>query len=171
MTLEAAKNIANTSYYMLDNMDMEEDLKEALPSLLNLLGLEYEEGKILYQNLLLDKDDSFFNKITPVELSREDIEKIEELLNSSSIFIIAPCLFPILDSIGWVVNSELGTFKIHFEGSNVYEMWNEPMMRWDDDIDDDEQCNWWEGDGWVDNLKFNEIDFDWKNSIKELENK
>lgn len=170
MTLEAAANIASTTYYLLDKVN-KEDLEDILPELFGVLGLDYSNGVIYYQDTAFTKPDrlQLFNKTTPVDLKIEEIEEIEGILNDCRYFTAIIEVFPILDSIGWVVNNELGVYKIHFEGSNIYEMWNEPMMRWDDDIDDDEQCNWWEGDGWVDDLEFNKLTFNWKDSVEELE--
>ena len=71
-------------------------------------------------------------------------------------------LSTVLESIGWVIRYESDGFNIHFVGSSTYEVWKEPIIPWNYDLEED-ACDWKSGDDWRDGFNL-EKDFppNWK---------
>lgn len=124
-------------------------------SILKILDFEYKEGCLIYQESPIKnyKNIGVSYEITPISLNPFDIECIETVLNNMG--LDGPVLSPLLDCMGWVITrDEDGKYKIHFIGGSNYEVWREPGIPWDYDMDLEDK-NWNEGSNWVDGWDLN----------------
>jgi len=105
--------------------------------------------------------------ITPVYFSLYDLESIQIAINSYPITSDIPKVSPLLDSLGWVVRLETDGYKLHFVGSATYEVWKEPIVPWNYDLEED-ACDWKSGDDWRDGFNLDR-DFppNWNNYTEE----
>ena len=143
------KNISSVFKYNYEN-NGKESIDAAL-SVLKILDFEYENSCLLYQGNSIKDYDSLpvsFN-ITPITLIPFDVDCVETALNS--IGPIASSLSPLLDCIGWVMVKEGSDYKIKFIGGAQYEVWHEPGIAWDYDMDAEDK-NWREGSDWPDGI-------------------
>ena len=169
MTREIAVNISEIFFFYKKRFEEENNplAIELLVSILRLLDFEFltKENTLVFfgkEPIKIKGDDNpkATYKVTPLDIKTYDRECLEDLLNSSKYLTVVPKIAPLFESIGWVVNSRSGTIRLCFEGSGTYEIWNEPLLRWDEDIDDD-SCDWRSGTGWKDGLDLENIKYDW----------
>lgn len=106
---------------------------------------EYESP--LTEDNLYAKNVSF--EITPVELSLFDLDCVKQAINQFSSNSDAQKLSTVLEAIGWVLRCEVDGFNVHFIGSSTYEIWNEPVIPWNYDLEED-ACDWKSGNDWRD---------------------
>lgn len=109
--------------------------------------------KINYDNPLKDENNIYAKditfKVTPIELSLFDLDCVKQAINQFPSASEVLKVSPILESIGWIIRCEADGFNIHFVGSSTYEVWNEPSLPWNYDLEDD-ACDWKSGDDWRD---------------------
>lgn len=117
--------------------------------IMTLFGFSITKEGVTYKGNTLLRGNSSPFKITPYIFSDEEIEDIEGILNKE--YNYAPNASPLLDCLGWVIRKEFDYFKIRYALSLLYEFWNEPLVPWDFDIEE-EDINWWDGDDWEDGL-------------------
>lgn len=171
MKLEAAINLAKSFFYcrsLIKEINEDSPSLKAMLAVLRILDFEFIEaseilvyfGDKVYGFLKPDKS-KLSNKIIPVDIKNYDRECIEDILNNEKYKLDITYISPIFETIGWVLTSLSGTIRIHFEGSPTYEIWNEPLLRWDEDLDDD-CCDWKSGTNWRDGLDLENIKYDWK---------
>lgn len=139
-------NIASVFKYTYEKMGNE----SVALSVLKILDFDYKDKCLLYKDSPIENYDeldvSF--EITPISLNSFDIDCIETVLNNLG--LEGPVLSPLLDCIGWVITrDENSKYKIHFIGGPNYEVWREPGIPWDYDMDSEDK-NWIEGSNWVD---------------------
>lgn len=141
------RNLASIFKYNYEDKDM---VNSAM-AILKILDFEYKSGKLLYQEKEINGYDNLpvSYRITPITLIPFDVECIEEVLNNLD--IEATPFSPILDSIGWIFTKEDEKYKLHFTGGSQYEIWREPGIPWDYDMDSEDK-NWREGSDWPDGI-------------------
>ena len=154
----------------------EEDKKIAL-SIYKILDFKYDfdKGELIYygtgspvyfyktdyDNPLKDEDNLYAKnatfEVTPVELSLFDLDCVRQALSQFASNSDALKLSPVLEAIGWIIRCESDGFNVHFVGSASYEVWKEPIIPWDYDLEED-ACDWKSGDDWRDGFNL-ERDF------------
>lgn len=150
MTLsrEEVLNLASVFKYSFEGST--KDLRNLGMTLLKILdfsydpyeGLKYREEPIEgYEGLRV----SF--RVTPVSLGSFDVDCIETALNKVGPTAVA--LSPLLDCIGWTLSKDENGYKVHFVGGRGYDVWREPGIPWDLDLDE-ETKDWRTGSDWVD---------------------
>lgn len=141
------KNLASIFKYNYENTDM----RNSAMSVLKILDFEYKKGKLLYQEKEIDGYDNLpvSYRITPITLIPFDVDCIETSLGLLG--AAATSLSPILDSIGWIFTRDGDRYKLHFIGGSRYEVWREPGIPWDYDMDSMDK-NWREGSDWPDGI-------------------
>ena len=145
------------------------DLEDKCLSVLKIFDISYNKriDRICYigqKSFMLSKEDTIRQQdlITPLKLKHFDLDCIETVLNSSDIAPYANKLSPLFDALGWVLRYEVDRHCIHFIGGADYEVWNEPMVPWDYDLDKS-QLDWKSGDDWRDGFNLDkELPIDWK---------
>lgn len=133
-----------------------EDKSDAL-LILKIFDFEYNAEKKELRNynfkdfLMKDgeQDISLLFAPHPMKITHYDHECIENILNSGNTQNPVKNLSPLFDSIGWVLRNDGDINRIHFVGSSSYEIWNEPDISWDEDLDE-KSCDWKSGTGWTD---------------------
>jgi len=152
LTKEIIYNLANIFF----NYYTESEQKKNALSILKIFDLEYNEkiNRLLYVGeepymITPEEVSDFTSKITPLSLTSFDIECIETVLNKYEVKVIAPSLSPIFDAIGWILRLDVDKYRIHFIGGCDYDIWNEPVIPWDYDLEDD-ACDWKSGNDWAD---------------------
>ena len=171
MNIETATNIAKTFFYcsyVIQETDDRSPSLEAMISVLRVLDFEYlDKDEILVYfgdkiyGFKKPKNPYLTNKVTPLDIKSYDRECIEDILNNDKYKTYTVALNPIFEAMGWVLTTLTGTVRMHFEGSPTYEIWNEPLLRWDEDLDDD-CCDWKSGTNWRDGLDLEKIEYVWR---------
>ena len=142
------KKIALSIYKILDfkyDFDKGELVYYGTGSPVYFYKTEYESP--LTEDNLYAKNVSF--EITPVELSLFDLDCVRQAINQFSSNSDAQKLSTVLEAIGWVLRCEVDGFNVHFIGSSTYEIWNEPVIPWNYDLEED-ACDWKSGNDWRD---------------------
>ena len=178
MNLETLVNIAKAFFYcrsVIQERDKTSTALDAMVSVLRVINfdfLEKDEILVYYGDRLywFKKPEKIKlpNKITPVDIKSYDRECIEDILNMEKYIQDIILINPIFEAMGWVLTVLSGTVRMHFEGSATYEIWNEPLLRWDEDMDDD-SCDWKSGTGWRDGLNLENIKYDWLENLDDFE--
>lgn len=146
--IKEIRNLANMFYIL--GMPKEGEL------LLNILDLTLKDGVLYYkrgtpnEKIIHKRDRKEIDiwKVTPLKLNALDVESIVSLINSDKIRD-PKILAPMLSSIGWVLRKGVDSWEIFFVGSELYKVWNEPVVRWDEDLEED--CtDWKSGNDWED---------------------
>ena len=141
------RNLASIFKYNYENTDM----RDSAMSILKILDFDYKRGQLLYQEKEIEGYDDLpvSYRITPITLISFDVDCVETALNKLG--VAATILSPILDSIGWSFTKEDGGYRLHFLGGANYEVWREPGIPWDYDMDAEDK-NWREGSDWPDGI-------------------
>ncbi len=152
LSIPVVENIASVFKYNYEKKG--KDMISAAMSVLKIMDFEYRGGKLLYDEKEIEEYDNLkvSFRITPVTMTPFDEDCVRTVLNNMGEQSVV--LSPIMDCIGWSIYKEASGYGLKFIGGSSYEVWREPGIPWDMDVDR-EQLNWKEGDDWADGIDFN----------------
>lgn len=165
LSREVSYNICHTFFQFFKDTEMEDNCL----SVLKIFDISYNDriGRLCHpapNPFMWAKEDVSKQRslITPLKLKPFDLDCIETVLNKQDIAPYATKLSPLFDALGWVLRLEVDRYCIHFIGGAEYEVWNEPTVPWDYDLDKS-QLDWKSGDDWRDGFNLDkELPVDWK---------